>query len=182
MITHLSLDITETHDIKTLRVTDSSWYNKKIDVECATLTVTPPGTSREISFNVKKDFNTVLNSSNLKLKRARVYSDLGPLPDGVYKIRYSIKPNDDLWIEYEYLRVENLLKDFYEIKGKLKLQACEADWKTKDQLSKLDEIEVYIKAAKGEVEYLHNRKRGIELYDYARSLLSKFKQRDCLTC
>lgn len=182
MISQLSVDIVPTGDVKTLRIEDSSWYNKKVDVECPTLEVTTPGTTRAIIFTVKEAFSIVLNSSNLKLKRANVYSDLGPLPDGIYHIKYSIKPNDKLWIEYDWLRIESLVSSLNKKRADLKLQPCALDTVMKQRLEVLNEVEVFIKAAKGEVEYRHNRIKGLELYNYAKSLLNKFNQTNCLTC
>lgn len=165
-----------------MRVSDSSWYNKKIDVECGTLEVTPPGYTDPVIFNVDEGFSTVLNSSNLKVKKAKVYADLQPLADGVYKIRYSIKPNDSLWVEYEHLRIDNVLKTYFEARCALRLQACEPDSITTDRLSKLKKIKQYIDFAKSEVEVGHNRARGLELYDFANKLLTKYKNKDCLNC
>lgn len=182
MISQLSLDILDTCNVKTLRVADSSWYNKKITVECGSLEVTPPGYANAVAFNVDKEFSLVLNSSNLKLKKSKVFSDLGPLPDGVYKIRYSIKPNEDLWVEYEYLRVDSLIKSYMEQLADLRVQPCEMNSELKRKIRDLKEIRVYIDAAKAEVEFRHNRQRGIDLYEFANKLLKQFGKKHCLNC
>jgi hypothetical protein len=182
MTSELFLDIVNTHSVKTMRIMDASWYNKKITVECGTLEVIPPGYTSPIIFNVDKGFSTVLNSSNLKLKKAKVYSDLQPLPDGVYRIKYSIKPNTEIWVEYEHLRIENLIKSINESKCDIKLKACDPDKDTQIKINRLNKIETYLKYAKIEVEYCGNRKRGLVLYDYAQELLGKFGKTDCLTC
>lgn len=182
MISQLLLDVLDTKSIKTFRVADASWYNKKIKVECPTLEITPPGVTDAVIFTTKKGFSTVFNSSNLKLKRARVYSDLQPLPDGIYHIKYSIKPNEEAWVEYDYMRIDSIMHCYFEEVCKLKLQACEPSKETKSKLKDLREIKTYIDASKIEVESCGNRKRGVELYDYANKLLGKFKSGKCLTC
>lgn len=182
MVSQLSLDVLDTKSLKTFRVADSSWYNKKIKIECATLEITPPGVADAVIFNVTKNFSTVFNSSNLKLKRARVYSDLQPLPDGIYKIKYSIRPNEDLWVEYDYMRNDSLLHSYYEEMCKIKLQACPATKEQTKVLKDLNEIKTYIDQSKIEVEFCGNRKRGVELYDYANKLIGRYKREGCLTC
>lgn len=179
MISQLTLDIPDTFNVATLRINDSSWYNESLTVECGLLEVTPPGYSKAVNFNVDKAFSIVLNSSNLKLAKAKVFRDLKALPDGVYKIKYSIKPNEALWIQYDYMRVNTLLKDYYTQLCQAKLQPYPSDRKVKDELKRLAEIRTYIDAAKVEVEECGNRKRGIELYNYAKELITSGV---CFTC
>lgn len=182
MTTELYLEFPDTGNVKTFRVTDGSNYNHKIKVECPILEITPPGYSSAVSFNVVQGFSTVLNSSNLNISKVKAYSKLQPLPDGVYKIKYSIKPNESLWIEYNYLRINKFVKDYNTELCALKLQACEPDNEVKLQLKKLREIDTYIKAAKIEVEDCGNIIRGLELYEYATKLLNKFQSSNCVTC
>lgn len=182
MVTELYLEFPDTGNVKTLRVTDGSYYNHKIKVECPILEVTPPGYSSAVSFNVTKGFSTVLNSSNLNISKVNAYSKLQPLPDGVYKFKYSIKPNELLWIEYQHLRINAFMKDYNTELCALKLQACEPDNETSLKLKKLREIRSYMEAAKIEVDECGNKIRGMELYEYAKKLLNKFQTSDCITC
>lgn len=182
MVSQLLLDVLDTKSLKTFRVADASWYNSKIKVEDAKLSITPPGVTDAVVFNVKKNFSTVFNSSNLKLKRAKVYSDLQALPDGIYTIKYSIRPNNDAWVEYDYMRIDSLMHCYFEEMCKLKLQACTPTKEQNVKLKDLSEIRLYIENSKIEVEYCGNRKRGIELYNYAKKLIDKFKTGSCLNC
>jgi hypothetical protein len=172
MISELLLDFSETNNLKTLRVNDSSFYNPKITPECGLLEVTPPGYINSINFNVDAHFSIVLNSSNLKLAKVNVYRNLGPLPDGVYTFRYSIKPNEDLWVEYDYLRVTDILKKYYQELCALKAQPYPQSKDFRERLSDLREIKGYIDIAQAEVNECGNRKKGMELYKYAQELLS----------
>ena len=88
MTSELILDFPDTCDVRTLRVNDSSFYNPKVKVECGILEITPPGYLEAVSFNVTEHFSIVLNSSNLKLAKVKVYKDLKALPDGIYTIKY----------------------------------------------------------------------------------------------
>jgi hypothetical protein len=182
MVPQLSLEFPDTNNLKTLRITDGSFYNPKIEVECGILEITPPGYVDPVIFNVKDGFSTVFNASNLKLSKVKVYSKLNALPDGVYKVKYSVKPNEDLWIEYEYLRINKFLKDYNEQLCKLKLQPAPITGEVKDRIKHLIETKIYVEAGKVEVEECGNRLRGIELYNYGQKLLAKLKTIDCLTC
>lgn len=179
MVSNLILDFPDTFNVKTLRINDSSFYNDKLDVECGLIEVIPPGYTKSVNFNVDKGFSLVVNSSNLKLAKVKVYKDLQALPDGVYTVKYSIKPNDKLWVTYDYMRVNSLMKQYYEALCAAKLQPCMPDKTTQAELTRLAEIRTYIDAAKIEVEECGNRNRGVELYNYAQELLNKT---NCLTC
>lgn len=172
MVSQLILDIRDTSDVRTLRIDDSSFYNPNIKVECGLLEITPPGYIESINFNVEEGFSTVLNSSNLRLSKVRVYTDLSALPDGIYKIKYSIKPNSSAWVEYDYMRVNTILKQYNTELCSIKLQPSPLDKKTKERLKRIREIKGYIDTSKLEVDEFGNRWRGLELYKYAQELLN----------
>lgn len=178
MVSNLLLETPDTYNAKTLRINDASFYND-VTVECGLLEVIPPGYTKSVNFNVSKNFSIVLNSSNLKLAKARVFRDLKDLPDGVYSLRYSIKPNDEVWIEYDHMRINKVLKDYYQLLCETKLQPYPESKEIRDKLKRLAEIRVYIDAAKVEVEECGNRKRGIDLYNYAQELITSGI---CFTC
>lgn len=178
MVSELILDFPDTRNVKTLRVTDASFYNPKVPVECALLSVTPPGYLTAIDFNVKEGFSIVLNSSNLKIAKVKVYKELTALPDGIYTFRYSINPNEKIWVEYDYLRIDKLMKDYYSVLCAAKLQPYPHSKEARQKLRELRELRTYMDAAKGEVEECGNRTRGMELYKYAQQLISE----QCKTC
>lgn len=182
MVSQLELEIPDTRSVKTLRILDNSLYNSKIEVECGILEITPPGYNNSVNFNVAEGFSFVANSSNLKIAKTKVFSKLQALPDGVYQIKYSIKPNDFSWVEYDHLRISKIMHDYYTQLCCLKLKACEPDKETHLKLKQLREIRLFIDTAKAEVEECGNRTRGTELYDYARRLLNTFSDSNCLTC
>lgn len=182
MVTELFLDFPDTTSVKTMRVSDASFYNPKIKVTCARVDVTPPGYLEPITFNVKAGFSIVLNASNLKLAKVKVYKKLQALPDGIYTIKYSINPNDGLWIEYDYLRISKLMEDYNAALLAIKITPYPLSREVQAELKRIREIEWYIKSAKGEVEYKGNRTRGMELYHYAAQLLAEMTKEKCKTC
>lgn len=171
MVSQLILDFPDTGDVRTLRINDASFYNPDIPVECGTLEITTPGFIEPVIFNVEQGFSVVLNASNLKLAKVKVYTQLQAIPDGIYKVRYSIKPNVNAWVEYDHMRNNTLLKQYYTELCSIKLQPSPASKQVKDRLKRLREIKSYIDVSKIEVDECGNRSRGIELYKYAQELL-----------
>lgn len=173
MITRLSLQEIPSNNCRFLRIADNSWYNPNIPVTNAILEVTPPGFSCPVVFPVTKLFNTALNSSLLKIAPASSYGDLLPLPDGVYAIKYSIAPNNELYIEYDLFRNCQLTQRYMKSICDLFSEQCD---KTSREFAearrKLIWIKELIDASKYMVEECGQAKKGIELYNEASRLLS----------
>lgn len=172
MTSELLLDFPDTGDVRTLRVNDSSFYNPNITVECGLLQVTAPGYIESINFDVDKAFSIVLNSSNLRLAKVKIYRDLTALPDGIYTFKYSINPNERLWVEYDTLRVNNILQTYYSKLCAVKILPSPNSKEIKAKLKELREIKSFIDVAVAEVGVCGNRNRGMELYKYAQELLN----------
>lgn len=170
---HLSLEIPETANTKLFRVSDTSLYANDLAVECPTLQILAPG------FNAPKDveaipgFNYVLNACTLGLQVAGCGDVNADIPDGIYVIRYSVSPNTQVFVEYNYLRVTAALNLYYTKLGELDVKACEPDQEIKSKLAEMRLIKSMIDAAKAKVEYCHNPKQGYELFVYALKRLEK---------
>jgi hypothetical protein len=96
------------------------------------------------------------------------------LPDGVYKLRYSISPNDKIYVDYYHLRVSQTLNILNNEYGKLELAACEPNGLVKEKLVELRLIDSYIRAAKVWVEDRHDIDKGMELLLYAKKKLMSY--------
>ena len=108
MVSKLNFNIVDTHDFKTLGIVDTSWYNPDITVETSTIEILPPGYTVAASpFFMIKALN-VYNSNGLGITRASCEEDLVDLPDGLWKIKYSICPNDKLFIEKFFLKTDKI--------------------------------------------------------------------------
>lgn len=182
MVSKLYLDISNSSNPKTLRIFDESLYNENIKISCARLEVTPPGFDYPVVFDVEPYFNLVLNAATLGLARVSKYTDLADLPDGVYKIRYSIAPNDKVWVEYEYLRATQLYNQVNAAYCRTKLSNLDPNRDQNKQIKSILSIRQYIDAAKAEVEFCGNRDKGLEIYEYAARELSKFGKNGCINC
>lgn len=182
MVSKLYLDIPEAQNLKTQRILDSSLYNEDVDIKCARLEITPPGFDFPVLFEVEPYFNLVLNTANLGLAKPSKYTDLADLPDGVYQVKYSIAPNDKVWVEYEFLRLNSLLEQYYGLRCKLKLENIDPNRDQNNKMKQLLDIRNTLESAKIEVEWCGNRDRGMDLYMYASKQLSKLGDGQCTKC
>jgi hypothetical protein len=106
MVSRLNFDIIDTHDFKTLGIVDTSWYNPDITIETPTIEIQAPGYVYSASpFFMVKALN-VYNSNGLGITKASCEEELVDLPDGLWKIKYSICPNDKLFIEKFFLKTD----------------------------------------------------------------------------
>lgn len=172
MISQLDFYIEDVINPKVLIVKDASFYNPDITPTGAQLVIQYPGSNMYVSTPVGINFRYVINSNTLGITNVVKQSSLAVLPDGLYTIRYSICPNDELYVEYKFLRNVKQLIKYYNAYCGLELQKCSHKCYMAE-LDQLKEIKQYIDSAK----YLADCDRydnALEMYDYADELLSKF--------
>lgn len=104
------LDLIISSDDTHLVLNDASLYNKDVPVTSPIYRVTIP------NFNMYVDLeyipSTVLNvnSNLLLLTNSPNLDGLCPLPDGIYKIRQSVCPNDVIFRDYSYFKGDTLFR------------------------------------------------------------------------
>lgn len=172
MISNLEVHIEPTNNCKILKLVDNSIYNPDIAVENAILEVTVPGYTCAVIFNVTPGFTLLLNSSSLEIATAASYAALLPLPEGIYKIKYSIKPNKYLSVEYNYLRNCQQYQRYIAAACQYfdkKCTFCDNDAiKLRKDLIWIKEL---IDASKFKVEDCDDWHEGLDLYNEANRLL-----------
>lgn len=158
-----------------MRLYDTSHYNSNESISNYLIEVLPVNTDRWKSFNVARGFSLVLNSSNLGYKKAQENTDLIALPDGIYEIKQSVKPNTLTANHFLHFRIVNLLISIECQRGDLFSNKCDLSredfWLNRD---KLREIEEYAYAAKWIVEEDGDKIKGKELYGFAKKLLEEY--------
>ena len=181
MVSKLQVDYQDSNNPKIFRLIDDSEYNPNIAVCDATLEITPPGFQCSTVFTVQPYFNVVLNASILNILKVKSYKSLADLPDGTYRIKYSISPNDQLFVEYDYFRTVKLMEKYSKIVCGL------LDKKRDYTVREFDDIKqeilwIYqlIQSSKFKVEICNDCDKGIELYNEASHLLNKYVA--CLIC
>jgi hypothetical protein len=178
----LSLEILDVKNIGIFKITDTSIYSDSIDIDCENLQITVPGFTAPVSFDVVSGFDLVLTACDLHLQTSGCNDSAKGLPDGVYNIRYSVSPNDKVFVEYKYLRVTELLNQWYTYLCQLEMGVCDPSADVKESLKELRLIKSFIDAAKAKVEYCHDAASGIALYNYAKDRLNKFPDTCCSSC
>ena len=165
-----------------MRIMDTSSYSEDIAVDCPILEVTLPGFRYSVQFNdpvINKDFTLNLTACDLEVQTQNCGTSFSGLPDGVYVIKYSVAPNNVVFVEYNHLRITKALATYNEVLCDLDLAACEPDVDVTKKLQELRKIRMYLDAAKAKVETCHEPKKGMELYSYAVKLLGKFNCKSC---
>lgn len=175
----LSLEIPDTNNINVLRVFDTSLYAEDLGTNCGLLRITSPGFVLPVSIEVLPQFNLVLNACTLGIQSSGCGDTCHPIPDGIYKVNYSVSPNDKVFVEYNYLRLTQTMNKYYNLLSTLEMAACEPDADVKEQLKELRLIKSFLEAAKAKVEYAHNLEQGMELLIYAQKRLIRLGNTMC---
>lgn len=185
----LSLEAPDTMNKCILRLVDTSVYDPDIPIKCPTLWVTLPGFTRSVQFtdvsspgkSVVLDAGFIVNltACDLEVQTYQCGTVYNDLPDGIYSIRYSVSPNDMVYVDYNHLRITKALYKYQSILCDLDLAACDPPTAVKKKLTELYEIFMYLQSAKAKVEFCHEAQKGMDLYNYAIKLLDKMS---CSTC
>jgi hypothetical protein len=180
----LSLEFPDTLNNCLLRIVDMSTYNQNVPVECPKLQITAPGftTAAEIT-DMGTEFAVNLTACDLDLQLTNCESYRNDLPDGVYVIRYSVAPNDVVYVEYNHLRISQALNKINNLLCCLDVPNCEPVGPMKEKLREINLLSTMLKAAKAKVEYCHNPEEGMAIYTYVLAKLDKLScSCGCGTC
>jgi hypothetical protein len=179
-MTHkLSLEIPTVLNSCILKVFDTSVYNDLLPVTCPTLHITPPGFNYSIELDFTPGGSVVITACDINLQTVNCDDELQSIPDGIYIIKYSVSPNDVVYVEYNHLRITQALSRYAKILCELDLAACEPTEKVQKKLKQLHQVRTYLDAAKAKVEYCHEPQKGMTLFMYALKLLNKLECRNC---
>lgn len=181
----LSLHMPDTMNDWALTVHDTSIYAEGMTISCPTLQVLMPGFIKATTINqdstpaLGAGFIRHLTACDLEVQTTNCGTTYNCLPDGIYVIRYSVSPNDIIYVEYNHLRITQAMKMYQKHLCNLELEACAPSKNKSVKLDELREIKSYLDAAKATVEFCHKPAKGMELYNYA---LKRLKALDCLSC
>lgn len=181
----LNLNVVPTHDPKTMGIADTSIYDAA--PTGATLEVTPPGFGKVAITNFNPSSVNVFNSNNFGLSSTLITDELIILPDGIWKIRYSIDPSVKNFIQKKFFRTDQIQCKYYQIYLAVDLDDCsgEAEYclprsgRREEQEAKLREIEFMINGAIAAA----NRGEDIlamDMYRRADRMIDRFNV--CKTC
>lgn len=178
----LALEILDTACDHALKISDMSSYGQGLPVECPRLDITLPGFYQPIYLeNITPGFNEIITMITLGYQEANA-TELNGFPDGLYTIRYSVSPNDKVFVIYYHLRTTCITNEYYRELCKLQLAECEPSTETKQKLNDLRYIKMLIDAAKAKAEYCDSYIQATDMLGYAQRMLSKYQSGSCLTC
>lgn len=178
----LSLEVPDTLNCCILRVQDTSIYIPMVATKCLLLEITLPGFVRPVQLteaDILPGFSLNLTACDLDVQKIGCGTSYNDLPDGIYIIKYSVSPNEIIYVEYNHLRITKSLKRIQGILCELDLGTCDPPEIIKKKLTQLRLIRSYLDAAKAKVEFCHQPAQGMELFKYANKLLSKMECRTC---
>jgi hypothetical protein len=181
----LSLEVPQVMNQCILKIFDTSVYTPLIPITCPTLNITVPGFgySNQIEgvdmIAFVNDSHITLTACDLQLQNSNCNTTLNNLPDGIYIIKYSVSPNETVYVEYNHMRITYALNKYYKILCDVDVAACDPPFKVQQRLEELRLIFMYLQAAKSKVEFCHEPQKGMSLYNYALKLLN---QMECSNC
>lgn len=168
-MTILDIAIVETHNPGILAVADVSTYSSGKNIESPFVEISPPGLDKVgLSFTARSV--NIFNSSSLKLTGDGVKP--APLPDGIYKIRYSIRPEYEHFVERSILRI-TALKERFDLVFLQSDPFCGSSRENEKMQRKLDTISFYMQYAISAAATC-NDKLAMDLHRKAAKLLDKF--------
>lgn len=169
----LSLEIPTVANCEILNIKDTSQYAPNLNVDCVELLVTSPGFNKSALIELKPNFDINLTACLLGTQTQSCGSLRTPLADGIYIIKYSVAPTNKVFVEYNHLRITALMILYYKTLCYIDVAACEPDSEKKYLIYEIKYIRTVIDAAVAQVEYCHNPKKGMALYEYAKKRLEK---------
>lgn len=183
MISDLILDIRPTTSCKSFLIKDISVYNENLPVTCGTLSIMTPGYCKPSFYDVAKDFEKKINMSNLELQKASGFDCLSELPDGIFKIKYSINPNDKLFVEYNYMNTCKINKRYMSAICDFLSNRCDlTKSEQKEKIEGLFEISSLIEYSKAAAEDCGDDDIAMELYEEANEKLKNLNSGGLKTC
>lgn len=170
----LGVDVIPTVNDQILHLFDTSAYTDGLTVTCPRLEISIPGFRTPRLLEPVQNFNLTLNGILLDLISPET-DFLPPLPDGVYHIKYSISPNDKVYVEFDHLRTVNFEKRLFQQRCELNMSTCSPTEEIHENLKKLREIDDYLKAAVASVEICEeDPEKGIALFIYTKKLFDRY--------
>lgn len=181
MISELLLNFNPGTSLKSFMIEDASIYNPNLPITCGQLSVKAPGFTYPHTFEPLPEFKLKINLGNLGLQNTDSVNCLGELPDGNYEIRYSINPNDKLFVEYNYYNVAKLNSLYIKQLCNYFNNMCNMSKKEQTaETDRLFEIRQLIEYAKHSAEDCGDVNQADDLYNSAKDKLNK--RNECKGC
>jgi hypothetical protein len=173
----LNLDIlvVPTYNTLTLGIADASTYPTDPPVVTTpTIEIDVPSVGNVVLPFVVNEYN-IFNSTSLGL--TLIGEPLIPLPDGIYKLKYSVAPAYLNFVEKSIMRIDRIQEKFDEAFMKLDMMECDRAIKTQQKVE-LTSIYFFIQ---GSLAAANNCAidEANKLYTQANNMLNNFIRNNC---
>jgi hypothetical protein len=169
----LDLEIQDLHNIELLGIGDISSYPTNFSIISPSIQITPPGYTK-ITLPFTPRTMTVYNSTIVGITCTDAEDDCGlvPLPDGIWKIKYTIAPSNEYFVEKSFIRTYSIERQLGNAFLCVDLNTCDAKIKLNDKYQ-LDRIQFLIQGAIADAA-LCNDIEAMNKYRLAESMLKNF--------
>jgi hypothetical protein len=176
----LSLEVPAVTNCEILSIKDTSQYTTLLPVDCPELIITSPGFNSASMIKLDSftpgtgsSFDINISACQLGLQTSDCGNTRISLPDGIYIIKYSVAPNDKVYVEYNHLRITSIINKYYTSLCDISLDTCEPSSQKKDLIDEMQYIKTLIDGAVSKVEFCNSPNQGMEMYNYALKRLNK---------
>lgn len=170
----LDIIVVPTYNVNNLAVMDASVYPDDPPlVSGATIDIDVPGFGLvSLPFYIQE--LNIFTSSNLGISAVGVSE---PLPDGIYKLKYSIAPSTVNYVNKTIMRVDQLQEKFDEAFMTLDMMECDRAIKTQSKVT-LTTINFFIQGAIAAANNCAEVEAN-KLYRQADNMLNNFIKNNC---
>lgn len=181
---YLNLYIDENpSDCRTLNITDISLYDSEIAVTNPVIKINIPKDSCDYLPVFKVRGTSYYTTNSFGITKASCGQDLCSLPDGIYRITYSVCPNEEIFVTYSILRDCQTRSNILFQLGNLLRGCCEGDVKdgygndiTNKRIEDLRDLILILDSAKIEAKN-HAYSQAEEKLKYVGRKLNSFVNR-----
>jgi hypothetical protein len=168
--TEFIIKIEKDFNPKILDIRDYSFYEDCDGPDNLLIEILAPNKNKWITYPIVKNKGFVANSVNLKMS-----SFLQVLPDGIYEIKLSHKPNFATQQLFYHFNTKLLKKDYYDKLSELYDDRCEiTNRQFEENRYKLLMIEMDFEALEYMTEINHEKEKAKELYEKIKEDLKKY--------
>lgn len=171
-----------TYDNRFIMIKDLSRWDNMLDVRHRLLQVLPPFLDKYIIADFPTHETMALNTINLGLS-----SSADDLPDGLYKIHYSVSPNDKIYLELCHYRVAKLMNRVLNQMSKFSVNPASGidscgNIEVEKNENTLLHIWMMLKGAQAVGKDAYSKPKADELYKQSMRIYDKLFDENCKNC
>ena len=130
----LSLEVPTVMNSCIMKLFDTSVYTTLLPVTCPTLNITVPGFGYSVQLDTTENFAETITACDLQLQTTNCGTTYVDIPDGIYIIKYSVSPNELVYVEYNHMRITQALIKYNKVLCDVDAAACDPPAQIKKNL------------------------------------------------